>query len=924
MFYFLSRAKLFVGLVGVAFWISNQLVQSGEPRQYAVEVSATVDENPSRINLTWPQDGAASGYQVYRKAPDSSSWNSIASLPGSATGYADSGISAGTVYEYQIQKSANLVYPGYGYITAAVRRSVVEDRGKLVLIVANTYAADLSAELSRLQQDLVGDGWTVLRHDVSPQDSVPSVKGLIKSDYDADPGRVKAVFMFGHVPIPYSGDFNPDGHPDHRGAWPADVYYGDMDGGWSDSSVNDGGADRAQNRNVPGDGKFDQTELPSDLELQVGRVDLSNMTCYANKVPSRSERDLLRQYLNKDHNFRHGQLNLERRGIVCDNFGERNGEAFAASGWRNFAPMFGANTTEVPYGQYFPTVNSQSFLWSYGTGGGGYWTCNGIGSSDDFANGDAKSVFTMFFGSYFGDWDNESNFLRAPLGSTTYGLTALWAGRPHCFVHHMGIGETIGYSTRLSQNNRNGGVYSIQNYGTHQAHIALMGDPSLRLHPVIPPGNLTRNGNTLTWSGSPDSSIQGYHVYRASTAAGPFTRVSGDSPLGQASFTDNSGGASDAYMVRAIKLERSGSGTYLNLSQGIFVGGGQSGGGGGGGTIPAKPGSVAVNVLSASQLKMVWTDGANNEGGFKIERRQGWGGTFQQVADIGANSTSFTDSGLAQNTLYFYRIRSYNSAGASDYSPEVNGTTLNGVTVIASASFIKLDTTTRGSWRGVYGAEGSTIIGDTQVNPNYAQISTEGQSQWTWVASTDNASALQKAGTATDRIAASWYSGSDFSVLLNLTDSQTHRVAFYCVDWGSTDRNQTIEVSDVGTGTVLNRQTASGFNGGQYFVWDLRGNVRIRFSRVAGVNAVVSGIFFGAVSIVSPVVASDPKLEPATRKFQLRISGAVGQAFVVEASTDFTVWAPISTNVLTSTSMEYVDSNASQFPRRFYRSRAIP
>src|SRR6185436_8869270 len=115
------------------------------------------------------------------------------------------------------------------------------------------------------------------------------------------------------------------------------------------------------------------------------------------------------------------------------------------------------------------------------TGGGGYYTCNGVGSSDDFSTNDIQSVFTMFFGSYFGDWDNESDFLRAPLGSTTYGLTAAWAGRPHWFFHHMGLGETIGYSTRLSQNNN--GLYSPVSSGSRQVHIALMGDPTLRMHP---------------------------------------------------------------------------------------------------------------------------------------------------------------------------------------------------------------------------------------------------------------------------------------------------------------------------------------------------------------------------------------------------------------------------------------------------------
>ena len=202
---------------------------------------------------------------------------------------------------------------------------MIESRGKIILLVDSLYATELANELSRLQQDLVGDGWTVLRRDVARTESPDNIKGIIHSYYDADPAGVRSVFLFGHIPVPYSGNFNPDGHPDHQGAWPADVYYGDMDGTWTDNSVSNTSAQRQANWNVPGDGKFDQSELPSDVELEVGRVDLSNMTCFSNKNPARYEKDLLRQYLNKDHNFRHGLMAVQRRGLICDNWGEKDG-----------------------------------------------------------------------------------------------------------------------------------------------------------------------------------------------------------------------------------------------------------------------------------------------------------------------------------------------------------------------------------------------------------------------------------------------------------------------------------------------------------------------------------------------------------------------------------------------------------------------
>src|SRR2546426_672862 len=327
--------QLFSALVSlIAIGLTTHLAWAVEPTwNYAVQVSATVRVSPSQITLSWPQDPAAGGYTVYRKSPGAVSWGAGTALAGSATTYVDTSVALGTAYEYQIVKAAS-GYNGYGYILTGINVPLVENRGKLILVVENTSASQLSAELNRLQQDLAGDGWTVIRHDVGRNDSVLNVKNLIKADYNADSTNVKAVFLFGHVPVPYSGLLNPDGHGDHYGAWPADVYYGDMDGNWTDSSVNytqnvnTDPADAARLSNVPGDGKFDQTTIPSPVELQVGRVDLANMPgrlTWGGPPSFPNEQELLRQYLNKDHNFRHRLMTVRRRGFVADYFGTRNG-----------------------------------------------------------------------------------------------------------------------------------------------------------------------------------------------------------------------------------------------------------------------------------------------------------------------------------------------------------------------------------------------------------------------------------------------------------------------------------------------------------------------------------------------------------------------------------------------------------------------
>jgi len=112
--------------------------------------------------------------------------------------------------------------------------------------------------------------------------------------------------------------------------------------------------------------------------------------------------------------------------------------------------------------------------------------------------------------------------------------------------------------------------------------------------------------------------------------------------------------------------------------------------------------------------------------------------------------------------------------------------------------------------------------------------------------------ALQKPG-AKDRVAACWYTptlsaGSVYTMDVNLTDQNTHTVALYMLNWDNTSqRAQTVQVLDAGSGAVLDSRTVSSFSGGQYLVWNLTGHVVIQVTNnVAGSNAVVNGLFFSA------------------------------------------------------------------------------
>ncbi len=90
---------------------------------------------------------------------------------------------------------------------------------------------------------------------------------------------------------------------------------------------------------------------------------------------------------------------------------------------------------------------------------------------------------------------------------------------------------------------------------------------------------------------------------------------------------------------------------------------------------PAAPSALSATTASATQINLAWTDNAANESGFKIERKTGEAGTFEQIATVIANATTFSDTSVSPVTAYTYRVRATNSAGDSAFSAEASATT---------------------------------------------------------------------------------------------------------------------------------------------------------------------------------------------------------------------------------------------------------
>ena len=125
---------------------------------------------------------------------------------------------------------------------------------------------------------------------------------------------------------------------------------------------------------------------------------------------------------------------------------------------------------------------------------------------------------------------------------------------------------------------------------------------------------------------------------------------------------------------------------------------------------------------------------------------------------------------------------------------------------------MKTDTATQGNWLGVYGNQGYDVIGKPAIFPSYATVTPAGQSTFTWAATTTDPRAFRHQ-TVRNRIAATWYSTTSFTIAVNLNDGQAHNIALYALDWDNNGRSEQIQITSAATGAILDTETISSFSG---------------------------------------------------------------------------------------------------------------
>jgi hypothetical protein len=577
--------------LAAALTLSQLAATAQTPLDVSPDVRTTLSATTPVITLNWPAvTGIAEGVTLTRTEILATGRGSAKqfSLATNATTYADTTALSGKNYEYQFSHYYRLAsgtkVQRFALLNAGTELPLVENRGRVLLLVDASVATSLQAELADYADDLTLDGWVVIRRDIARMAVAPdnltagagaartaelvAAKKVVADFYNADKVNSRAVVLIGRVPVPYSGKIMPDGHTDHQGAWPADMYYADVTGTWTDSALNWTGS-TARLNNTVGDGKFDQSQAPTALELEVGRIDFAGIAS-----GGKSEVELLRQYLVRNHAYRNNLApfnEVRREVVVDDNFGYFGGEAFARVGWNIGTAVVGRSNAKA--GDWFPPVGTAPLLFGFGCGGGGYSSASGVATSDDFSSKTNRVVFNALFGSYFGDWNMNNGLLRSALGgpADSTGLASFWVNRPFWNFSGTALGGTLGSTLRTSSD--------------RSVHRALLGDSTLRVQHRPAVSNLrtttTTDGLLVQWNAL-NLGETGYHVYRTDLDTGTTIRVTGDAvsasapdgrPTTATEFLSSgvAAGARLSFTVKPVFKETTPGGTYYDLGLGTFI-----------------------------------------------------------------------------------------------------------------------------------------------------------------------------------------------------------------------------------------------------------------------------------------------------------------------------------------------------------------
>jgi hypothetical protein len=178
----------------------------------------------------------------------------------------------------------------------------------------------------------------------------------------------------------------------------------------------------------------------------------------------------------------------------------------------------------------------------------------------------------------------------------------------------------------------------------------------------------------------------------------------------------------------------------------------------------------------------------------------------------------------------------------------------------ASVTFLGMDVTTLGNWKGVYGQDGF-VLSDYSINPpaysGFNGVNANQRLLDIWSCSADHTCDPREplkqpySYTPAERVESYYYSRMNDDFQINSTDGNTHRIALYFCDYEFYGRQITVVAHNTNTGAVLDTRVLGNYSGGAYLVYNYTGNVD--FQVIDNIvpttdlipNGTISGFFWG-------------------------------------------------------------------------------
>ncbi|HOR63467.1 MAG TPA: hypothetical protein PKW18_02515, partial [Candidatus Sumerlaeota bacterium] len=259
--------------------------------------------------------------------------------------------------------------------------------------------------------------------------------------------------------------------------------------------------------------------------------------------------------------------------------------------------------------------------------------------------------------------------------------------------------------------------------------------------PAVPTGLGATAGDksvALDWADNTEPDLAGYNVFRATTSGGPYTKIN-SALVTVSNYVDGTVSNFTTYYYVVTSVDNTPNHNQSAYSAQVSAQPQDT-------TPPAVPTGLVISSGDGAAY-LDWAD--NNDldlGGYNVYRATVSGGPYSKVNGTAITASNFTNSGLTNNTVYFYVVTAVDNTpnhNESAYSSEVKTTPVptnaavdgfESYTAGAAAMFRNPDFS--GSTTGIQTGSSSVVsteAANNRLDPNIgAPGSKSNKVSWTW------------------------------------------------------------------------------------------------------------------------------------------------------------------------------------------------